>query len=133
MWQHTSTPLDHNYFYGDAKAWNAYAGVKTVSQPVATEKPKPTAAYSIAGKTLETLAGDVIDGRLGDGTTRNAKLGNLAIGVQAIVNHRLGAYDAGQAVQDLVNQTLAGIYGNGDNRAWLLGSYYQPVQDVING
>lgn len=26
MWQHTSTPLDHNYFYGDVTAWNKYVG-----------------------------------------------------------------------------------------------------------
>jgi GH25 family lysozyme M1 (1,4-beta-N-acetylmuramidase) len=137
LWQHTSAGrLDRSIGALDSAAWKKIAnpsGSKSPSKPVATPKPVASAAYSIAGKTLETLAGDVIDGKLCDGNTRNAKLGNLATGVQAIVNHRLNAIDAGQAVAILKQQVLAGIYGDGDNRKWLLGTYYQPVQDLING
>lgn len=49
MWQFTSTGrldgyggnLDCNWFYGDAKAWDAYAGVQPSASPVPTPQPVP--------------------------------------------------------------------------------------------
>lgn len=76
--------LDLNVFYGDATAWNKYAGKTSQDERPATPTP---VGYSTSGKSLEQMAGDVLTGLVGDGDTRKA----------------------------------------------LLGSYYQPVQDVING
>lgn len=36
-WQYTSTPLDTNYFYGDAETWRAYATGEGAGMPTAQE------------------------------------------------------------------------------------------------
>lgn len=125
--------LDINKFYGDEKTWSAYAGSAKTSSPAPKPTPKPTQNYSTAGKTLEQMAGDVQGGKVGDGDKRKQNLGNYYKGVQAIVNHRIAAVTADQAVNTLAEETKAGKYGNGDSRKKLLGSYYSPVQNKING
>lgn len=41
MHQYTSVPLDKDVFFGDAKAWRAYAGNKGESTPSLSPTPKP--------------------------------------------------------------------------------------------
>ena len=41
MHQYTSVPLDKDLFFGDAKAWRAYAGSKGESKPAPKPTPKP--------------------------------------------------------------------------------------------
>lgn len=134
MWQYSSTDgaLDRSIFYGDAAAWKKIAkpSVK-VTTNVPAQKPVST-GYSIAGKSLESLAADVLAGKLGSGSTRTTKLGGYADAVQAIVNERLKAITATQSHNILAAQVKAGKLGNGDTRKKLLGSYYNAVQTLIN-
>lgn len=57
MWQYTDKPHDKNYFYGDKKAWQAYAGKKTDQKPQSTPSkpvaPSKPAEGKIKMKTLK--------------------------------------------------------------------------------
>ena len=44
-----------------------------------------------------------------------------------------GASPQGKSLDTLVQETLAGIYGNGDQRKAALGNQYEAVMAVING
>lgn len=56
MWQYTDTPHDKNYFYGDKKAWNAYAGKKTDQKPQPTPSKPATPSKPVEGKIkMKTL------------------------------------------------------------------------------
>lgn len=126
--------LDANVFYGDAKAWKAYAmprGSKPAIPKPSTPAPKPT--YSIAGKSLEALATDTIGKKTGDGEARKKLLGNYWTGVQAIINHRLNVISTAEAVKILKAEVMKDVYGKGETRKKLLGTYWKPVQDAING
>lgn len=133
-WQFSSSggTLDRSIFYLDVKAWKDIANpsakpvAATPAQPVATPK------YSTAGKSLEQMAGDVIDKKVGSGNERASLLGGFNTSVQAIVNHRLNVYSAPQAVTALAAEVKKGVLGTGNTRKALLGSYYKPVQDTIN-
>lgn len=71
LWQFTSSngTLDRNIATVDATGWRKIANPSNASKP--TTKPIPTApAYSTASKTLETMANDVMAGKVGSGATR---------------------------------------------------------------
>lgn len=89
-------------------------------------------AYSLAGKSLETLASDVQAGKVGSGDARKAALGGLYDAVQTIINERARVISATTSHQQLVNQVLAGKLGTGPVRKKLLGSYYAAVQAIVN-
>lgn len=119
-------PLDFNTFYGDKTAWNKYA--KSTSKPSTPSTP----AYSTAGKSLEQMATDVINNKVGSGATRNKLLGGYASAVQSVVNYKLKVINGSTLNKQLVYQVKAGKLGNGDVRKNLLGEYYNAVQAVIN-
>jgi len=127
--------LDASVFYGDAKAWKAYATPRgkqpTIPKP-STPAPKPN-SYSVAGKSLETLATDTVNKKTGQGKAREALLGKYYTGVQAIINQRMGIISADKAVSILKAEVMKDIYGKGDERKRLLGTYWKPVQASING
>ena len=137
MWQFTDSEgrLDRSIFYGDATTWSKLS-VKATSIVIPTPKPQPvppTKAYSTSGKNLETIAGDVQSGKVGDGATREQVLGGYYTGVQAIVNERAKVIDGNTSHSILADETKKGFYGDGDTRKHMLGNYYQVVQDIING
>ncbi|WP_125607233.1 GH25 family lysozyme [Lapidilactobacillus bayanensis] len=123
--------LDLNVFYGDKKAWQAYAKANVVTPPKPSTPPS-NVTYSTAGKLLEQMANDVIANKVSSGATRTKLLGKYAAGVQAIVNRKLAGASVNITNIVLANETKAGHYGNGDTRKKLLGSYYNGVQAVIN-
>lgn len=134
MWQWTSSGrldgfsgnLDCNEFYGDEKAWDAYAGKKSTStKPSKPSESKPESTAP-EGTTME-LATRVIQGEFGDGETRKKKLGSKYDAVQKEVDHRFTA-----SVDTLVKETKAGRYGNGNDRKKALGPRYSEVQTAIN-
>lgn len=84
MHQYTSNPIDKDEFFGDAAAWNAYAGKGSAPAPA----PKPSK------KSNEEIADEVIAGKWGNGQDRKNRL--VAAG-----------YDY-QAIQDIVNKKLGG-------------------------
>jgi lysozyme len=127
--------LDFDVFYGDKSAWDAYA--KSTAKPVTPSKPatKPTPtapAYSTAGKTLESMANDVMAGKVGSGATRTKLLGKYATAVQSLVNFKMGAIKSGSLNNTLASEVKKGVFGAGDVRKKQLGSYYNAVQAVIN-
>lgn len=137
MWQFTDSEgrLDRSIFYGDSDTWNKLS-VKPNGSSTPTPSPQPTpptASYSTSGKNLETMAGDVQSGKVGDGDTRKVNLGNYYTGIMAIVNERAGAIDGSTSHSILADETKKGFYGDGDTRKDMLGNYYQVVQDIING
>lgn len=124
--------LDLNVFYGDATAWNRYAASSGTATPKPKPEPSKPSGYSTSGKTLEQMASDVLDAKVGDGDVRRANLGNYYNSVQAIVDHRLGGKSS-DAINTLKAEVMARRLGDGETRQKLLGSYYKPVQDAING
>lgn len=120
-WQFTSSlamggmSIDGDYFYGDRKAWNAYAGVSGDSGSNGTGNGLES--YS----TLD-LAGAVIKGTYGVGADRRKALGSRYNEVQAKVND----------IYAKANAVIKGSYGNGAARRQKLGAEYEIVQYVIN-
>lgn len=113
--------LDLNKFYGDATAWQKYAGAS------GTPAPAPAPVDPLAGKSDAQLADEVIAGKFGDGDNRKRALGNRYAAVQAIVNQKLGASGtpAAQTYTVKSGDTLSGI-------AAKYGTTWQALQQ-ING
>lgn len=136
-WQYTSGGgvLDRSVFYLDAKSWKKIAtGDKKATEPSKPSTPsKPSApAYSTAGKSLEQMANDVLNKKVGTGPARTKALGKFYTGVQAIVNNKLKTGSDSLTNTILANEVKKNVYGSGDTRKKLLGSYYNGVQAVIN-
>lgn len=118
-WQFTSSlamggmSIDGDYFYGDRKAWNAYAG---------TDGTGNSSDGMVPGPTLLELAADVIKGRYGNGAARRAALGSRYDEVQAKINDLYAE----------ANKAIKGRYGNGTDRRNALGDEYGIVQYIIN-
>lgn len=98
-------------------------------------KPQPSISW---------LADQVLAGAFGTGDQRRTALGGNYQAVQDEVNRRLNAGVSAapapapapapvQSIDDLVRRTLAGEFGNGQDRINALGGAYQLVQDRING
>lgn len=120
-WQFTSSlamggmSIDGDYFYGDRKAWNAYAGVSSDSG--SNGNGNGLESYS----TLD-LASAVIKGTYGVGADRRKALGSRYDEVQAKVND----------IYAKANKVIKGSYGNGAARRQKLGAEYEIVQYVVN-
>lgn len=112
--------LDGDVFYGDASAWDKYAGGKP-SGGTTTKPSAPTAS------TLE-LAAAVMRGEYGNGNARKSALGSRYDEVQGFINHISTASAA-----TLAKEVWAGKYGNGDTRKAVLGSRYDEVMKAVNG
>lgn len=112
--------LDGDVFYGDASAWDKYAGGKP-SGGTTTKPSAPTAS------TLE-LAAAVMRGEYGNGNARKSALGPRYDEVQGFINHISTTSTA-----TLAKEVWAGKYGNGDTRKAVLGSRYDEVMKAVNG
>lgn len=120
--------LDGNVFYGDAKAWEKYAGHKGSSSSGSSNGTKPSnGGAAPSGTTLE-LAIAVMNGKYGDGNERKRKLGSRYDEVQSFINHIATASDA-----TLAKEVKAGKYGNGNDRKLVLGGRYNKIQGIVNG
>ena len=106
----------------------------------AAPAPRPAAP---AGKSVATVAAEVIAGKWGNGadrTSRLSKAGFNAAAVQAEVNRRLGAKPAapkpaGKSVGTIAAEVIAGKWGNGadrKNRLTKAGYNYSAVQAEVN-
>lgn len=111
--------LDLNKFYGDAAAWQKYAGASGAATPA----PKPV--DPLAGKSDNQLADEVIAGKYGDGDARKKALGNSYGAVQAIVNQKLGGGHQSRTYTVRAGDTLSAI-------AAKYGTTWQHLQQ-ING
>ena len=94
LWQYTSRGrvagyngnIDLNNFYGDAETWRKYATSESNPKPVPAPAPEP------AKKSNDQIAGEVLEGKWGNGEERKKRLTDAG-------------YDY-QAVQDIVNKKL---------------------------
>lgn len=112
--------LDGDVFYGDAAAWDKYAGGSPASGGSGGSTTTPS------GSVL-SLAVGVMQGKYGNGTARKQALGSRYDEVQDFINHISAA-----SAQTLAQEVLAGKYGNGDTRKTVLGSRYNEVQAIVN-
>lgn len=112
--------LDGDVFYGDATAWDKYAGGSPASGGSGGSTTTPS------GSVL-SLAVGVMQGKYGNGTARKQALGSRYDEVQDFINHISTA-----SAQTLAQEVLAGKYGNGDTRKTALGSRYNEVQAIVN-
>lgn len=112
--------LDGDVFYGDAAAWDKYAGGSPASGGSGGSTTTPS------GSVL-SLAVGVMQGKYGNGTARKQALGSRYDEVQDFINHISTA-----SAQTLAQEVLAGKYGNGETRKTVLGSRYNEVQAIVN-
>ena len=105
--------IDGDFFYGDRRAWNAYAGIDGTGD---------SSDGMVPGPTLLELATDVIKGRYGNGADRRAALGSRYDEVQAKINDLYAK----------ANKAIKGRYGNGADRRAALGDEYGIVQYIVN-
>lgn len=118
-WQFTNSlamdgmQIDGDFFYGDRKAWDAYAGIDGTGD---------SSDGMVPGPTLLELAADVIKGKYGNGTDRRAALGSRYDEVQAKINDLYAE----------ANNVIKGRYGNGTDRRNALGDEYGIVQYIVN-
>lgn len=126
---------DAKYARGIAQGILDYFGTGAVA-------PTPAPAPTPAAKTNETVADEVIAGKYGNGADREKNVraaGYDYATVQSIVNRKLGygtqTVSSGVSLQAVVDQVLAGKYGNGADRTTnLRNAGYDPntVQAAVN-
>ena len=118
-WQFTSSlamggmQIDGDFFYGDRRAWNAYAGIDGTGD---------SSDGMVPGPTLLELATNVIKGKYGNGADRRAALGSRYDEVQAKINDLYAK----------ANNVIKGRYGDGTDRRNALGDEYGIVQYIVN-
>lgn len=117
--------LDGDVFYGDAAAWDRYAGGSPSSGGSA--QPSEPSGSTPSGSTLDLAVG-VMQGRYGNGDARKSALGSRYDEVQGFINHISSA-----SAQTLADEVWQGKYGNGDPRKAVLGSRYDEVMAIVNG
>jgi len=117
--------LDLNKFYGTAADWNARVSVAT---PVPTPVPTSAPAVSPTGTTIELVVA-TLQNKYGVGDERKQKLGTRYDEVQKFID-----YVANASIDQLVAETKAGDYGNGETRKIILGAFnkYDAVRNKIN-
>lgn len=115
-WQFTSSGklggyggnLDMNVFYGDAAAWDKYAG-GSASAGDASDPSEGT-------KTIDQLAVEVMNGAWGNGQDRIDRLTDAGYDAEAVqdkVNEKLGTK---KSVSELADEVIAGKWGTGQDR-----------------
>lgn len=120
--------LDGDVFYGDAAAWDRYAG-GAPSSGAPDPEPSQPAGSEPSGSTLDLVYHIVTNGINDD--ARRDYCGSRYDEVQAFINHIYGASD-----QELAEEIKAGRYGNDPVRRTVLdacGGRYRAAQDIVNG
>ena len=92
------------------------------------------------GKSLDTIANEVLAGQWGNGDDRRNRLqaaGYDYNAVQALVNQKLGvgSAPAGKSNEQIADEVIRGEWGNGDDRRKRLqaaGYDYNAIQAIVN-
>lgn len=124
---------DMNDFRRDVKAAMGDDEIK-FEQPIT---PSPDVKPSHAGKSITTLAQEVIEGKHGSGDARKNSLGDAYEEVQAMVNKLLSKSSspkpaAPKSINKLAQEVIDGKHGSGDARKRSLGGRYEEVQARVN-
>lgn len=133
IWQFSSSngTMDRNIAYISVDGWKRLAGSRPAPTPAPAPKPTP-APYSPNGKNIETIANDVIAGKVGNGDERKKVLGNLYDAVQWVVENKYGNVSNDAMYKGLADEVTKGNLGNGGQRQSLLGNYYNAVQSIVD-
>lgn len=124
-----------------AQAWyDTMTGASKTSKArakVQTAVKKATTRPVASGKSIDTLAREVIAGKYGNGDSRRSALGSKYDAVQARVNQILAAATkpSGKTVDQVAREVIAGKWGNGTDRQQRLakaGYSYTAVQNRVN-
>lgn len=132
-----STACPGGYVWAKLPAIRAAAHGQALGQLVVGNIPGPKTP-SPAGKSVWTLAQEVIQGVYGSGDVRKRALGLQYNAVQAEVNRILAAPKAAlpapskKTVAQLVDEVLAGRHGSGEARKKSLGSRFDEIQAAVN-
>ncbi len=118
--------LDLNKFYGSAADWTERC-ISASEKTPGTVSQTPSSA-SPEGTTIELVVA-TLQNKYGVGEERKQKLGNRYDEVQKFIDYVANASD-----DQLVAETKAGDYGNGETRKIILGYFkkYDVVQNKIN-
>ena len=117
---------DGDFFYGDRRAWNAYAGKTSSSGDSGTPSHSDSDA-KLSPLEVWQHARRVLNGEFGNGAARKDALGSNYDTVQGAVNMLVNGTD--KALAQIV---LTGAMGNGTVRKNILGSRYSAVQAQVN-
>lgn len=120
------------YWYDQMTGKNI--ATKTAAK-IQTAIKKATTANPTAGKSIDTLAREVIAGKWGNGTARKTALGAKYNQVQARVNQIMTSKPATKTVDEIAREVIAGKWGNGAARQSALakaGYSYSAVQNRVN-
>jgi hypothetical protein len=124
---------DMNDFRKDIKAAMADVDDIKFEQPI---KPAPSKPATNWGKSITTLAQEVIDGKHGSGDARKNSLGDAYDEVQEMVNKMLNKSSSStpkpKSVNQLAQEVIDGKHGSGDARKRSLGGRYDEVQARVN-
>lgn len=124
LWQFTENlildgydgELDGDLAYISVKEWQEYAKGKTTPENSSKTPQKPN---------IKSVAYEVIQGKWGNGLDRKTKLEKAGYKYNEV-------QDEVNRIFNLAHRAMRGDYGNGETRRKKLGSYYEPVQYVIN-
>lgn len=120
--------LDLNKFYGDSKAWQAYACPEGAEPEPVPEPVQPDTSIAPAGRTIDLIAYIAENGL--DGQERKDWCGPRYDEVQDMINHIAGA-----SAEELADEVWEGIYGNDPLRSTVLDicGRADEVKAVVNG
>ena len=120
--------------------WNAFINqVRSIMGGSTGSVTQPN--VGTGGKSITTLAQEVIDGKHGNGDARRKSLGANYNAVQVEVNRLLGggsvskpavSKPAQKSITTLAKEVIDGKHGNGDARRKSLGANYNAVQAEVN-
>lgn len=112
----------------------ALLGKTTTAKPTTTTNKVSSGQLSISGKSVDTLANEVIQGLYGSGDDRKKALGSMYSDVQKRVNEILASKGATVklSVNQMAKNVIAGKYGTGEARKKALGANYNAVQTEVN-
>ena len=125
MWQFTSK-AKFNGYDGYLDANYAYYDYPTLINNIATSSESSKPVQNTPDGTVLDLAYYVMKNEI-NGQDRKNYLGTKYDKVQSFINHIFSA-----DVDTLVNEVIAGKYGNGEVRKIVLSARYNEVQDKIN-
>lgn len=120
--------LDLNKFYGDRKAWMAYACPNGAEPEPVPEPSEPEAGGAPAGRTIDLIAYIAENGLSGD--ARKEYCGSRYEEVQAMIDH-IGRASA----DELADEVWEGVYGNDPLRSTVLDicGRAEEVRAAVNG
>lgn len=115
MWQYTDShgKLDRDIFYGDADAWNKYAGKSSETTPAPAPAPKPVL------KSVDEIAKEVVDGKWGNGDERKSRLESAGYNYTEVQN-KVNSMIAKKVVSD---HTVRYTVKRGDTLSGIASKY----------